>query len=86
MAKSRKIKKMQQFYTLAARHGGRLWLDGSQLGLRRMAEQLAENPAEFWNGPPVEPNPNRIRIELIKWMKDNDFNRLEKPGKEQPDD
>ena len=82
MAKAKKVKRLQEFYRAAARHGGRLWLDGSQIGLRRMAGYLAENQADYWPGPPVDANPNRIRIELIAWMKENDFSRLEKPGKD----
>ena len=79
MAKSRKIKKMQQFYALAARHGGRLWLGGSQIGLRRMAEFLAEHQGEYWPGGPVEANPNRIRIALIAWLKETGNDDLLRP-------
>lgn len=79
MAKSRKIKKLQEFYRTAARHGGKLWLDGSQIGLRRMADHLAENQSDFWPGPPVDANVNRIRIELIGWLKENGHDDLLRP-------
>lgn len=73
---------MQSFYQAAAKQGGRLWLSGSQLGIGRMAEHLAENQHIFWPYSPVDANVNRIRIELIAWMKKNDFKRLEPPGKQ----